>query len=370
VRILHLSDRLTDRGGAPRHLLSVVRAQAERGHEVHLAAGEVDTLAERVLAEVHRASGLDARTAAAVDFDALWRAVAPDVMHVHTVMNPTALERAAASGAVFTVQDHRAFCPARGKWTAAGKVCRHTLSRDVCAACFDDAGYFEEMLGLTGARLAALRLSQVVVLSEYMRGELVLAGIPPDRVHVVPPFVDFAAAAAAAPAGPPCVLFVGRLVAAKGPLEAVAAWRLSGVPLPLVVAGTGPLRKHMEAAGAEVLGWVAHDRLPGLLRRARALLMPSRWQEPFGIAGLEALSLGVPVVAWDSGGIREWHPGPLVPWGDVDGLAIALRSAVETRAAMPAGFARDAVMDRLEQIYAMAGATPLPACPPLAPPAL
>jgi len=89
-----------------------------------------------------------------------------------------------------------------------------------------------------------------------------------------------------------------------------------------------------------------------LLRRARALLMPSRWQEPFGIAGLEALSLGVPVVAWDSGGIREWHPGPLVAWGDVAGLARALRAVIGSTAAPRAGFAPGPLIDRLERLYA------------------
>ena len=221
--------------------------------------------------------------------------------------------------------------------------------------CFDDRPYFDEMLPLTRARLTALQGATVIVLSEYMRRELVFAGLSAPRVHVVPPFVDFGdGVAGPLEDGPPCVLFMGRLVEAKGPLDAVAAWRRSGIALPLVMAGTGPLRGAVEAAGALVLGWVPHGRLPALLRRARALLMPSRWQEPFGIAGLEALSFGVPVVAWDSGGIREWHPGPLVPWGDVDGLARALQGAIATRAAMPTGFEREHLMQRLDQAYASA----------------
>ena len=118
-----------------------------------------------------------------------------------------------------------------------------------------------------------------------------------------------------------------------------------------MVAGTGPLRDRVQAAGTDVLGWVPHGRLPALYRRARALLMPSRWQEPFGIAGLEALSFGVPVVGWDSGGVREWHPGPLVPWGDVDGLARALRRAVQTRMAPARGFGRQRLMGRLESVF-------------------
>jgi glycosyltransferase involved in cell wall biosynthesis len=353
VRVLHLTDRLTDRGGAHRHLLSITRALAARGHEVHIAAGAAEDLGEDVPATTHTLPGLESRTARPVSLDPLLARVRPDALHVHTVVNPVALESAAAHGAVFTVQDHRAFCPARGKWTAKGEVCRVALSPATCADCFQDRAYYDEVLSLTQARLDAIRKATIVVLSEYMRGELVAAGLAEPRVHVVPPFVDFEEGAAAAePDGPPCVLFVGRLVEAKGPLDAVAAWRQSGVALPLVVAGTGPLREQVEAAGAEVLGWVPHERLPRLLRRARALLMPSRWQEPFGIAGLEALSFGVPVVAWESGGMSEWHGGPLVPWGDVAGLARRLGEAVETRAAMPSGFERARLMAHLERVYA------------------
>jgi glycosyltransferase involved in cell wall biosynthesis len=353
VRVLHVTDRLTDRGGAHRHLLSITRALAERGHDVHIAAGVFDGLSENLPATTSTLPGLDSRTARPVNLDGLLDRVKPDVVHVHTVVNPLALESAAARGAVFTVQDHRCFCPTRGKWTATGEVCRVALSPGACANCFDDRAYYEEVLGLTQARLAAIRKARVVVLSEYMRAELVSAGLDRGRIHVVPPFVDFEAGPGSMePEGPACVLFVGRLVEAKGPRDAVAAWRRSEVTLPLVVAGTGPLRGEVEAAGAEVLGWVPHAHLPRLLRRARALLMPSRWQEPFGIAGLEALSFGVPVVAWDSGGMCEWHAGPLVPWGDVAGLARSLREAVETRVSMPGGFERARLMDHLERVYA------------------
>jgi glycosyltransferase involved in cell wall biosynthesis len=81
--------------------------------------------------------------------------------------------------------------------------------------------------------------------------------------------------------------------------------------------------------------------------------MPSRWQEPYGIAGIEALSFGVPVVAWESGGVGEWHPGPgLVRWGDVSGLAGALSRAVERRLLLLYRFERDEALGRLVRVYA------------------
>jgi glycosyltransferase involved in cell wall biosynthesis len=296
---------------------------------------------------------LGAREAVPVDLDPLVERLQPDVVHLHTVVNPCVLEWARSRRSLVTVQDHRYFCPTRGKWTRQGAVCRETMNTGVCATCFDDEAYFREIFALTERRRAALSALTVVVLSQYMRRELVQAGLPESGIRVIPPFV-FGLDADANADGPPCIAFVGRLAEHKGVRDAIEAWQRSGLDLPLVMAGTGPLRPEAEAAGATVLGWLDPLALSRVYRRAGALLMPSRWQEPFGIAGLEALSLGVPVVAWDSGGIGEWHPGPLCPWGDVEALAAELRRVVQSgrRVPAPSGFDVDPLMSELEALYA------------------
>jgi glycosyltransferase involved in cell wall biosynthesis len=352
VRVLHLVDRLTDRGGAYRCLLGVLESLALEHAQLLAAGRDEDTV--RAPCPVELVSGLDERTFKAVALDALAERFRPDVVHVHNLMNPAALEWAAGRrDTLVTVQDHRYFCPTRGKWTLEGRVCAVSMERSACASCFGDPVYFDEVYALTERRLRAVRGRPLVVLSSYMKEELARAGVPRDQVHVIPPFVH-GLDLHAPPDGPPCVVFVGRLVAAKGVGEAVEAWRRSRVGLPLAVAGTGPLREGLTEPGVEVLGWVDRDRLARLYRRARAVVMPSRWQEPFGIVGLEALAFGVPVVAWDSGGVREWHPGPgLVSWGDVDGLAHALAYAVRASVAAAAitGFDRGFLMQRLTELY-------------------
>jgi glycosyltransferase involved in cell wall biosynthesis len=298
---------------------------------------------------------LEARTRVPVDLEAVYGEVAADLVHLHTVVNPQVLEWAGGRRAVITVQDHRYFCPARGKWTRLGEPCRDVLAHGTCAGCFEDEAYFEEVWGLTSERLRALSRLEVVVLSRYMQAELAAAGVDGGRIHVVPPFAS-GLDGSAAPDGPPCVLFVGRLTESKGVRDAALAWRRSGVDLPLVVAGAGPLGDWARAAGAEVVGWLDRPALSRLYARAAALVMAPRWQEPFGIAGLEALSCGVPVAAWDCGGVAEWHPGgpSLVRWADVDALAAALRWCVGRRAEPPAGFEREALMRRLDAAYAAA----------------
>ncbi len=326
MRILHLADRLTDRGGAYRHLLGVIARQVSE-HRVHLAVGRDDETA-RAACETSLLSGLDARERRPVSLDTLAARFEPDAVQLHNVVNPETLEAAARLEGIdksIVVQDHRSFCPGRGKWTADGRVCEETMSRELCSGCFSDAAYFEKIFALTEARLRTLASFRVEVLSEYMRRELVAAGLRDEAIRVVRPAVD-GLDAAAEPDGPRSVLFVGRLVEAKGVWDAVAAWRLASLSLPLVFVGTGPLRKPLEEGGFEVLGWVPHARMASLYRRAACVLMPSRWQEPFGIAGLEALSMGAPVAAWNSGGIGEWNEAARgVAWGDVAGLARELR---------------------------------------------
>jgi glycosyltransferase involved in cell wall biosynthesis len=360
MRILHLADRLTDKGGAYTGMLGILEGLGDV-HEQRLVVGE-DGGGARPRCPVELMPGLESRVAREVALDPLVARFRPDVIHVHNVTNPFVLEWASGRrGALATLQDHRFFCPTRGKWTLAGEPCRRPMSREACRGCFEDedAAYFDEMLTLTERRLAALRRLRVSVLSRYMREELVAVGMPAASIHVVPPFVHGLDLDAAAD-GPPCVLYVGRLAEAKGVRDAVRAWRRSGVELPLVLAGTGPLRAELEAEAAkggrpalEVLGWVDRARLSALYRRARALLLPSRWQEPFGIVGIEAMSFGVPVVAFESGGVGEWHPGPgLVRWGDVAGLSRALRKAVERRLLLLPRFDRDEAIGRLTSLYA------------------
>ena len=350
MRILHVADRLSDRGGADLALLGLLDALST-GHEQHLAAGRDDGVV-RPCCPVTVVPQLDARARADADLEPLVARLRPDLVHVHNVVNPAVLAWAAAADAVVTIQDHRFFCPGRGKWTADGRVCGDAMGRQACAGCFDDSAYFESILELTAERLKAVRSLRLTVLSSYMKRELIQVGIPAGRISVVPP-VAYGLDRGAQADGPPCVLFAGRVVEAKGIRDAIDAWRRSGSELPLVAAGTGPLRRELESEGVEVLGWLDRRRLSAAYRRAAVLVMPSRWQEPFGIVGLEALTLGTPVAAWDSGGVREWHPGGalLVPWGDLDGLAGALCRGPGQGVDPPRGFEPEDLVRRLEAVY-------------------
>ncbi len=244
-----------------------------------------------------------------------------DVVHVHNIMNPLVLARAAATGkAVVSVQDHRFFCPGAGKETLQGEVCREAMGVSLCRGCFKDSAYGTGVYGLTEARCHALHGAALHVLSRYMEKELADVGHPGARV--LPPWI----AAADCPSEPGDSVFLGgRLVQHKAPDQGVEAWRRSGISSSLRVGGDGPLAG---SPGVEWLGWLSQEALRAELRRARVLLFPARWQEPFGMLAVEALAQGTPVIAMDTGGVEEWASAGtvLVERGDIDGMAHALRT--------------------------------------------
>jgi glycosyltransferase involved in cell wall biosynthesis len=107
----------------------------------------------------------------------------------------------------------------------------------------------------------------------------------------------------------PVVLYTGRISKEKGVLELPGIIRMirSGVPeVQMVVAGTGPAERELKEAmpDAFYLGWVDPEAMPYLFISADILLLPSRF-DTFSCVVLEALSCGLPVVAYNTKGPKD-----------------------------------------------------------------
>ncbi|HEX5758308.1 MAG TPA: glycosyltransferase family 4 protein [Thermoanaerobaculia bacterium] len=130
---------------------------------------------------------------------------------------------------------------------------------------------------------------------------------------------------------------VGRLVSDKGIdllLDALALLARQGVRPGLTVAGDGPERPRLEERAARLRiggqvdfrGTVTGQALVRLLNAHRVLVVPSRYDEPFGIVALEGIACGCAVVGSAGGGLGEaiGPCGRTFPNGDVPALARAL----------------------------------------------
>lgn len=145
---------------------------------------------------------------------------------------------------------------------------------------------------------------------------------------------------------PSRLVWLGRLVPYKRPDLAIEAARRAG--LPLTVIGDGPERARLEASAPEDVQFLGHAPdhvVREVLADARALIFPG--EEDFGIAPVEALAAGVPVVAPALGGAPDYlvhgENAVLTPGQGPDELAAALRTAWDTRwdhAAIRAGAQR------------------------------
>jgi len=142
--------------------------------------------------------------------------------------------------------------------------------------------------------------------------------------------------------GSQVIVCVGRLCPQKGQVlipKAVAELRDEFPSLKIVLAGDGVSRPAIEAGIAaygvgdmvELRGWVANGEVLNLIKKSRALLLPS-YAEGLPVVIMEALASGRPVISTTIAGIPELVDdscGWLFPAGDHEALVVAMRAALE-----------------------------------------
>lgn len=205
--------------------------------------------------------------------------------------------------------------------------------------------------GRTIARRCRLA-DAVVAISPAVRAELLAAGYDPARVYDLPNGVPVPPEPwQPRPGGSdsPRASFVGRLAPEKGLDILIAAWPLVLAEQPrarLVLIGEGPERPALEAQ-IHRLGLVASVELPGsspdptpLLRQSDLFVLPSR-EEGMSLALLEAMALGLPVVATAiPGNLRLLSDPPLGHLSPPDDPPALARALLNSWADPPAAQAR------------------------------
>jgi len=341
MRVLHVHERAGFRGGVEQIMHDLAKGLDACGWPQALLCAERGGDAEfeatfgQVYTDADAASGFR-----------------PDVVVLHKWSDARLVASLLARHPTLqVVHDHDLYCPRKHKYfplnhEACGERAGGACVRNLCLLERSNGLFPVRFTSLPAfrQRVAVAKRTQVLVAgSRYSAAELVRNGYQADRIEVIPPVpAAIDRTEWQAPGEPGRMLFVGQVIRGKGlDLLLEAAAGLEG-PWQLDVVGEGrQLEECREQAvrlgiadRVQFAGWVPHADLEAWYRRASFTVVPSRWPEPFGMIGLESMSRGRPVVAFDSGGIRDWlaHEvsGLLVPRADVRALRHALQQAISS----------------------------------------
>ena len=327
-------------GGIERYMERTALLLRSNGVSVDCCYAEKAQDSDRFLAAFDRAETIS---------DALERSENEyDLTVLHKVRDAAAVRKLRESGrtAVF-VHDHEYYCPRKSYYyPVTRKNCSRSYCEFLCGCCAmlrrpaPDNTFRANFGGFAALWNEIRACGEFIVLSGFMRDILVRQGIPAEKIVLIPPSVAIPAAAPNRPAEPedakdadvPHILAIGQLIRGKGVDLLLNAMRSVKTPCVLDIVGTGNdealLKELAEPLGPSV---VFHGYSPNpddAFRGVRAVILPWRWQEPFGLVGPEALVHGVPLVGFNVGAIREYlidgETGLLVPPGDTAALADAI----------------------------------------------
>jgi glycosyltransferase involved in cell wall biosynthesis len=136
----------------------------------------------------------------------------------------------------------------------------------------------------------------VVAVHEGMLDHLELGGIQRSQLRILHNPVTAWRSERVLAEGNTCFVYVGRLEPDKGVDLLAEAVTRAGVKLRVI--GQGPLSEMLSARypSIEQAGWRNRSEIADLIKDARALVMPTRGRETFGLAAMEAMTSGLPVI--------------------------------------------------------------------------
>ena len=227
-----------------------------------------------------------------------------DLVIIHNIISPEFLKTLPGKKTFFFAHDHNIYCQRHHYYTPLGRRnCHRKYNKFLCRIC---------SLGRNEAPpLAEYRKFPALVLSDFMADNLRKNGF--EKVVKLPAFIRTVKKERSfMPDGVLRILFLGQLIRGKGADLMLKTLAKLDIPFTCIIAGDGNDRKMLEKMvdkfklrnKVHFVGFVSDPE--NLWENCDVFFFPIRWQEPFGLVGLEAMAHGVPAVAWDRGGVQEW----------------------------------------------------------------
>ena len=274
-----------------------------------------------------------------------------EIVTVHNffpLISPAVYYAARAEGVpvIQTLHNFRLICPG-STLLRDGRVCTDCVGKTipypgVAHGCYRGSAVLTAGVSAMVATHRLLRtwdrmVDRYIVLSDFMRKTFVAGGFPADKLTVKPNYTSDVEAGDGRGA---YFLYVGRLSAEKGVATLLRAWELVGSDRELRIIGSGPEEvslKQMASTlrGVRFLGQQPRERVQEAVGAATAVIVPSVWNEPFGLTVIEALAKGTPVIGSAIGSIPSLitlgRSGTLFEAGNANELAHVLKTWVPTQ---------------------------------------
>lgn len=328
MRILHLNEHLDWKGGVEVYLLHLLPELERLGHEVMVgfAQGQAELATYPVLLTELSGADQTARNLGHQKTKALIRQYRPDVVHIHQTHNRGIIEACLeTTPTIIHGHDYRYLCPASTFFYRRSETLCARIAGPACFAvtltrhCLTPRPqytfpYYQRVRWTQQQRH---RFAHVIAPSESCRQRFLQAGFAAKQVTTLPYFCPIPGRDQPRPLPThPTLLFIGRTTPNKGARYFVEALgqlpeRVQGIMIgDFIQASHNALIDLARAAGcADRLvfqPWAEREAINAAFEQASVFIFPSIWPETLGIVGLEALATGVPVVASDIGGVREW----------------------------------------------------------------
>lgn len=387
MKVLIVSDYGTPTGGAELQSLRFRDLLRERGHDVLMFSSDARSGGAEIASDV-TCFGTQGPARRVLQAANPWAAVAlrqlmakfqPDVVHLRmflSQLSPLVLRELRSTPTLLHLVNYQLICPLNTKLLPDGTSCRHRAGR-ICqtTGCVSVAGRlrFEVQRRMWSAWRDAADV--IVANSRWTVARLAADGIDVDGnfAYGVPPLQPRPPLATV-----PTLAFVGRLFRKKGVDVLLRAMPLIRSAVPdahLRIIGQGPERERLEALiqqlqlppGAVTMhGFIPREDIAALLGDAWLQVVPSVYEEPFGVVTIEAMMRGTALVVTSAGGpsevVHEGETGFHVPPGDVHALGTAAirvlgnRALAERLGANAYGIARrefteELSIDRLLALY-------------------
>jgi glycosyltransferase involved in cell wall biosynthesis len=243
-----------------------------------------------------------------------------DLVHVQNffpIFSPSIFYAARKSGAkvVMSVRNYRLICP-NALMYVNDNICNDCVGRKLPHPSVFKKCY-RESLSATGTTAVMLgihnlmdtwrsQIDGLICISEFVKSQLILGNFDENKLHVKYNFVSTTIPPEFSPED--YYIYVGRISTEKGIDVLLNAFAGSGKRL--IIIGDGPLNNLVEQSATqnsniEFLGKLPLSETYNKIARAKALIFPSKWHEPFGRTIVESFGHGTPVIGSSLGGVTE-----------------------------------------------------------------